>query len=250
MPLVSLIPTWHHMCNWLYSLSYSLPPLELYSFLSKEQQEDTEGRDACLRFEILTLIAELAEWSGSRSEGSGSPAGRHGGAGARRMMVAVETRGGNIRRPVKITMFLKKAETSGWPLKHCRVRAKDFLFNIAKPPVEHPRCSFTSHPGEGRVSWDSISGAQWVREGVCSWVFRPWQGREQPPYGVLFPPCKAAEQTWSGFRVPTFPGSLFPTRPAQHMPQTSCFCSPTLLSPTASQPALRKVSDKQILTKT
>lgn len=44
--------------------------------------------------------------------------GSHGGAHARPMIVAKEARGGNINRPVKIIITLKKAETSEQPLTH------------------------------------------------------------------------------------------------------------------------------------
>lgn len=43
--------------------------------------------------------------------------GSHTGAHGRLMMVAMEARGGNINRPVKITITLEKAETSEQPFK-------------------------------------------------------------------------------------------------------------------------------------
>lgn len=49
-------------------------------------------------------------------------------AGAGLMMVALETRGDNINRPVKVALALERGETSEQPLPEgCKVHAIDFF---------------------------------------------------------------------------------------------------------------------------
>lgn len=162
------------------------------------------------------------------------------------MTVAAETRGGDAAGPVPVTITLVTAGTPEQPFRGRRVHATDFLsrcregscsVSLALPPL----CLWLRRRARQRRFHRGAAGTEAGRAPVRLQALAR-EGRSSCG-------CRADVvrlQAW-GPRSPRCPFLLSP--PPSLGPQTSCFASPTLLSPAASSPALRKVSDRRILTK-